>query len=94
MPVKRRATKRRLSPEAELDAWRSVFESGHDFFGDASALAGIAEPVWLDPADRAEGERVWREAAQQAWRRLGAAFLATYAGEGEPWALQVFGRPE
>jgi hypothetical protein len=94
MPVKRRASKRRLSPEAELEAWRCLFETGCDFFGDAAELTGLLEPVHVRFDDqRAEAERRWREAAQDAWHRLGAAFLANWTEEGEPWAVREFGTP-
>jgi hypothetical protein len=94
MPVKRRHTKRRMTPEAELDAWRDVFDSGFDLFGDAEELTGLVEPCHIRfDADRAEGERLWREAASDAWARLGGLFLTDWRGDGVPWAAEQFGRP-
>ena len=76
MPVKRRNAKRRLSAEAELEAWADMFESGYDFFGDLNVF---------DIMTDAEG----RAAAAEAWRRLGAAFLAEWkptVTTAKPWA--------
>ena len=80
MPVKARRAKRRTSDAADLAAWEVLFESGHDFFGK------------LGFRDDAEA----RKAARWAWRRLGAAFLASHAEDplkGGTWALETFGEP-
>ena len=86
MPLKRRTEKRRMDPAAELAAWSMVFQSGWDYFGDLPRLG-----VLMDE----HGHRPDRAAAEEAWRRLGARFLA------EPqdphltpsWALKEFGEP-
>jgi hypothetical protein len=82
VPVKRRHPKRRTTAEAELAAWSMLFEGGHDYF---NALG-------FGYGNDAEA----REAAPDAWRRLGAAFLAARpenAGRAVPWALDALGEP-
>jgi hypothetical protein len=84
MPVKRRAAKRRLDLAAELQAWSMVFACGRDYFNDLPSIGVLTD-----------GSRPDRAAAEDAWRRLGARFLA------EPqdphltpaWALKEFGEP-
>ena len=84
MPVERRADKRRLDPAAELAAWSMVFACGRDHFHDLPRIGVRTDDHGPD-----------RAAAEDAWRRLGARFLA------EPqdphltpcWALQEFGEP-
>ena len=93
MPVKRRVEKRRVSADAELAAWRETFTHGHDFFGDASDYTGLTEPVHVSLEDRPGAARKWREAASEAWQRVGPAFLAEWTNEDQPWALQEFGEP-
>lgn len=81
MPVKRRFAKRRFNRAAELAAWSGIFECGHDFFGDLDAFGF-------------ESEKAAQKAAHEAWRRLGADFLASWTGgTREPWALSQFGKP-
>ena len=85
MPPKRRAAKRRLNAEAELAAWSMLFACGHDYFQELPAIG-----VPTDPYSRPN-----RAAVAEAWRRLGARFLAT---PQEPhltpcWALREFGEP-
>ena len=86
MPVKRRTAKRRLDPAAEVAIWESVFDSGRDFFDDLKDLG-----VPLDQYGRPEPA-----AAEQAWQRLGARYLATRTPNSrrEPWALIQFGEPQ
>lgn len=96
MPAKRRVSKRRSERRwaDNPEAWEIVFQSGHDFFGEVQAMTGLIEPhrATMGP-ERKAAEASWREAAQDAWHRFGPAFLATFAGENEPWALAQFGRP-
>jgi hypothetical protein len=86
MPVKRHIAKRRISPEAELEAWEMMFSSGYDFFYALEELGYASE---------AEA----RAAAPEAWARLGRAFLESYDRDGEramhgtPWAEEQFGVP-
>ena len=82
MPVRARRSKRRTSHVAELDAWETLFATGYDYFDD------------LGFGGRRGTERA-RAAAADAWRRLGARFLAnrTDGWSCEPWALQTFGEP-
>jgi hypothetical protein len=83
MPVKRRVSKRRITPEAELQIWAAVFEWGTDYFHDLGAL-GLAD----SPAARKE--------AREAWKRLGADFMRSWQpkeGRERPWALVRFGPP-
>jgi len=87
MPVKKRATKRRLDPVAEAQLWATMFTTGWDFFGDL-------KDVGIDDTDAA------RTAAPDAWRRLGRNYLnrdmgADYnCGTLGSWALREFGEPE
>ena len=62
-----------------------VFSSSYDYFAD---LKGIG--VETDAYDRPD-----RAAAEEAWHRLGARFLATRDPREQraPWALQQFGEP-
>lgn len=83
MPVKRRAAKRRVHHAAELAAWSGVFECEYDFFGDLEDF-GIS------------GDKAVREAAPEAWQRLGAEFMAGWKPtqvRETPWALEEFGEP-
>ena len=84
MPVKKRTAKRRLDPAAELDAWSMAFQCGHDYFGD---LPEIGVPM--------DGHGPDRAAAEAAWHRLGARFLAERRDPvlGTPWAPSEFGEP-
>lgn len=91
MPVKRRASKRR---NEDPQAWDMVFQTGHDFFGEVQAMTGLVAPNRAPMgADRKTAEAAWRDAAREAWHRFGPAFLATFQGDKEPWALVQFGRP-
>jgi hypothetical protein len=83
MPVKRRTAKRRVDPETEMMIWSSVFGSGRDFFGELPSLGVSAGP----------GGVVDREAAREAWHRLGAAYMDDPINGCDPWALREFGEP-
>ena len=96
MPVKRRASKQRLTNAALLEIWRGTFECGCDFFGNLEPL-GIIEPHNVWPLeDREKARAAFMAAAREAWGQLGAAFLADWrpphAGD-KPWALVQFGEP-
>jgi hypothetical protein len=85
MPVKRRIAKLRITPEAELKAWRCFFKTGHDFFDDLKDVGYASEAEML-------------AAAPEVWSRLGRALLeewdlAERAIWGDPWALKEFGEP-
>ena len=67
MPVKRRKSKAR--PD-DLKSWEMYFLSGYDYF-DNLVDAGIV-------TDR---RHVPRDIAEEAWHRLGAAYLDQYAEE-------------
>ena len=99
MPVKRRNPKHRITPEAEMEAWSMMFECGHDWFGDL-------EPFGFGGRDYDEEAR---DAAPQAWARLGELFLERREPtpfdtrpvpphlvgvvSKKPWALYEFGEP-
>lgn len=83
MPVKRRITKRRITPEAEIKAWSMMFESGHDFFHELRDF-GI------------DSDEAARKAAPKAWMRLGRDYMQTRQPDPArqvPWALLKFGNP-
>lgn len=81
MPAKRRIQKRRIGDDAEAKAWEMVFRSGHDYFRDLRHF-GI------------EGADSIRDAAPAAWRRYGAAFLASIPPDTTAlWGLREFGFP-
>jgi hypothetical protein len=87
MPVKSRRAKRRLDPAAELEAWAMTFETGRDYFND---LVPFCFP------HGSAGEDEVYAAAPEAWRRLGAMFMAIWeptAHRPLPWALEEFGDP-
>ncbi len=89
MPVKRRISKRRVSPDVEVEAWATLFATGHDFFCDLKEWGFVRESFAPGTAARA--------AAPEAWARLGRIFLDRRMGDGfngEPWALKQFGEPE
>ena len=70
----------------EVRAWADLFETGRDYF---SALAPLGFPG-------GDGDRAARDAAGEAWGRLGRAFMATWQPTGAratPWALDQFGEP-
>jgi len=88
MPRRQRQAKRRASPEAELEAWATLFATGHDFFSDLKEWGFVRESFAPGTAARA--------AAPEAWKRLGRIFLDRGLGDafnGEPWALKQFGEP-
>ncbi len=62
---KRRSGTTGLSLEDELKAWGMMFTCGHDYFNDL-AILGI--PRTHDAP---------RQAAEEAWERLGSEFLRT-----------------
>ena len=92
MPVKRRKSK--ALNRSEIEAWGTVFESGFDFFQEVYLLTGLQDLPSNSPIEnRAEIRRQFDEGAKEAWHRLGAAWLATYEGDNEIWALKQFGEP-
>jgi hypothetical protein len=89
VPVKRRADKRRVSPEAELQMWSHLFQWGSDGFGDLDQLFPSSKPGI--PTDEAAA----RAAAPDVWRRLGRRYLNGLGLRDEtPWALRELGSPE
>ena len=85
MPVKRRPEKRRLDPATELAAWSLTFQCGTDYLQQLPRI-GVRTNDYSRP-DLA--------IAEDAWRRLGARFLAE-PQERHPipaWALTKFGDP-
>jgi hypothetical protein len=81
MPAKRRTSKRRTNPEAELAAWEFAFLTGFDYCADLEPY-GITGPGQVPEA-----------AARDAWRRLGREFLNRRDPNAPaPWALGL--RPE
>lgn len=91
MPVKRRRAKRR-DDVAELEAWRSWFETGVAFSGELEEF-GAVEPQSVWPPENREAAMA---VARDAWNRLGAAFLETLSPTDVtkvPWALEQFGEP-
>jgi hypothetical protein len=61
-----------------------IFQAGHDYFDDAKD-AGIV----VDEYGRADNAAV-----AEAWQRLGAEYLETWADKHvEPWAFREFGPP-
>ena len=83
MPVKRRKSKRRMSPIAEAEAWAMAFRSGHDFLCDLDTF-GL------------ETDKQVTAAMPEAWARLGRIFIDHGLGEesnGPPFALEQFGEP-
>ena len=91
MPVKRRISKR--NSMKEIEAWGTVFETGHDFFQEVFLLTGVPQPVRLPLEDRIRGEAEWNEMARQAWQSLGGQWLASYERDKTPWAIEKFGDP-
>ena len=85
MPVKRRATKRRLDPVSEAESWACYFHCGFDL------LCALHWDLGLDSREAIEA------AAPDAWARLGRIYIDHGLGDGfdshEPWALQQFGEP-
>lgn len=86
MPQNRRRTKRRADPVSEVEAWAATFAGGWDVFGDLRPF-GLGTPAAI------------REAAPDAWRRLGRLYIdrdlgADFnSGTGGSWALTKFGQP-
>lgn len=96
MPVKRRIEKRRVDPRAEADAWRCMFDCGHDFFDDLRDIGVTSHHDPHPPQALAEKQRAeLREATEAAWHRLGDLWLRSNppAAGKTPWALQTFGEP-
>ena len=84
MPVKRRRPKHRTTEAAEVEEWSTLFETGFDFFDDL----GFGHGSDATPAAR--------EAAREAWQRLGRAYLALDRHNPAvpvPWAIETFGEP-
>jgi hypothetical protein len=79
---------RRLSPTDELKAWACTFKSGRNYFPDLLAI-GVEGDAVTNPTTYA--------AAEEAWHRLGARYMAEREGRrygDEPlWALEEFGEP-
>lgn len=86
MPVRRRVSKQKIGPAAELAAWSELFSTGYDFFGDLDVLGFEGS---------GDADRAARVAAEEAWARLGEMFMATWELDHptEPWALQQWGKP-
>jgi hypothetical protein len=83
MPVKRRIRKLRITPEAELQAWKVMFETGADYFHELRDF-GLAD------------DKAARRAAPKAWKRLGRDYMRTWQPDPTrqvPWALLKFGNP-
>lgn len=89
MPRKQRHGKRRISPEAELEAWSQVFDCGHDFFGELADILDLGQQA---PPNSIEYDKASRIEAETAWPRLGAAYLERYPNQGK-WAREQFGDP-
>lgn len=84
MPVRKRKN-RKHAAAGTLEDWEWTFHMGWPCTGD---LWGIVE---LE-----ENGQPPREAAEAAWRRLGAAFMEEFEARNEPftpWALDEFGDP-
>ena len=85
MPTKRRRSKRRAPDASEFDAWWCVWWAGSDFDGALERYGIRAQDMTRE---------AFREAAEAAWRRHGAAFMADWRAEGSvglPWAAREFG---
>ena len=86
MPVKRRTSKRRASPQLEYEAWEPVFDSGYDFFDELPEIGIETDNYSRPPLDL----------ARCAWQRFGDQYLQTHSrknSRGNPiWAMQ-FGEP-
>ncbi len=81
MPVRHRRSKARAD---ELAAWADAFKCEFDY---AETLPDIG----IATDDYGLPDRV---VAEEAWHRLGAAFLETYNDPHlTPWALEAFGPP-
>lgn len=82
MPVRAKRNKRRAT--ASAPQWEMVFASGYDHFDELPEV-GVTTDAYGKPA---------RDQAEQAWRRFGDAFLASYEDPYlTPWALEQFGAP-
>ena len=97
MPVKRRVSKRRdLTDTALLEAWRTTFECGHDFFGDLGPLGIVESPLVSSAEKREKARAAFISKAHEAWEQLGAAYLDEWQPtvvREQPWALEQFGEP-
>ena len=90
MPRKRRIGKARIDQSSELAAWRTTFQCG-------VTLDGQLEPVGIPMAMG----RPTADEVEEAWHRLGRAFIAAYgrewthgnAGNRPLAALEKFGEP-
>lgn len=84
MTARRTPLRRTITPARELAAWRMVFLSSFDFFGDLADV-GLDEKT------------ITRREIEDAWRRLGRLFLEQWEPEPRapmvPWALREFGEP-
>jgi len=88
MPVKRRNSKQRFSDAALLEAWSMPFQCGCDFFSDLRPLGIEVRSL--------EGSEEAMDAAEEAWKELGAAFMAEWQPTEVrklPWAAEQFGEP-
>lgn len=84
MPIKRRNAKRRTDAEREFEIWAAIFASGRDFFREAAEI-GLLVDSYGKPD---------REAAQDAWQRLGARFMVEASRTEPSWAEREFGAPD
>ncbi len=88
MPVRARRPKRRTSEAADLEVWETLFETGMDLYSD------LESALRYGPRSASEHAVV-----REAWRRLGARFLAARREAAEqwvrevPWALETYGEP-
>lgn len=74
------------SPEAQ---------KAHRAYVEKERAAGHFAIRHSTPEDRAKDAAIYN-AASEAWRDLGEAFMASWkptSGDSAPWALEAFGRP-
>ncbi|OWR00876.1 hypothetical protein [Sphingopyxis witflariensis] len=83
MPVKRRLDKRRPDDAKAYPVWAAIFDCGRDFFDELPEI-GVACDKYGKPD---------RDAAQAAWERFGARWLAEHPHDEPQWAEREFGRP-
>jgi hypothetical protein len=77
--------RRQSITQRELDAWDFAFQTGDDFLGE---LAHIGIDC-VSPCTSAPDRKV----CEEAWHRLGAAWIRQRPHPEEPWALRAFAQP-
>ncbi|RWF41844.1 MAG: hypothetical protein EOS65_10905 [Mesorhizobium sp.] len=98
MATKRKPIRRRqIGGNAEYQAWREVFEVGHDGFGDLAEF-GIIDPVnqIIPMVELPAARAAFHEVKRDAWRRFGARFMAEWTpteAHKFPKAYLEFGAP-